>query len=82
MSFWAVGARAQTFTTLDVPGAASTAASGINNSNQVVGEYFTSIGAAGQGFLYSNGSFNPINVPGASLTTADASTTPVSYPGA
>jgi hypothetical protein len=46
-SLWVSDAKAQTFTTLDVPGAVSTAASDINNNNQIVGEYFTSIGAPG-----------------------------------
>jgi rare lipoprotein A (peptidoglycan hydrolase) len=63
MTFWAVDARAQTFTTLDVPGAASTGASGINNNGQISGRYYDSNGVS-HGFFYNGGIFATIDVPG------------------
>lgn len=56
-----------TFATIDVPGAAATAASGINDAGQIVGLF---IDGSGQyhGFLYSGGSFTTIDVPAAAGT--------------
>jgi probable HAF family extracellular repeat protein len=49
------------FTTIDVPGATTTNARGINDSGQVVGTYVDSTGT--HGFLYTDGSFTTIDVP-------------------
>jgi probable HAF family extracellular repeat protein len=53
-----------TFSTLDVPGSsyAFTSAFGINVSGQIVGEYADAVGA--HGFLYDQGSFTTVAVPG------------------
>ena len=51
------------FTTIDVPGASSTFAAGINGARQIVGTFYDSAGP--HGFLYSGGSFTTIDVPGA-----------------
>ena len=50
-----------TFTAIDVPGANSTFASGINDRGQIVGSYIDATG--GHGFLEKAGTFRPINVP-------------------
>jgi hypothetical protein len=55
---------AYSFTTIAVPGAISTVAIGINDSDQIVGSSTTG------GFLYSDGSFTTIDVPGATFTEA------------
>src|SRR5262249_48214669 len=62
----AARARAQglPFQTIDVPGASSTIAWGINGRGQVVGLYLDSDGG-GHGFLASGGTFAAIDVPGA-----------------
>jgi probable HAF family extracellular repeat protein len=57
------------FTTLDVPGAASTGAGGINNSGQVVGSYSDTSGN-GHGFLWSGSVYTTLDVPGAMTTGA------------
>ena len=59
-----------TYTIIDVPGAAHTYASGINNAGQIVGYY---LGTAGgiegyHGFLYSDGKFTTIDPPNAQST--------------
>jgi probable HAF family extracellular repeat protein len=54
------------YTTIDVPGASATQASGINDSGQIVGSYDAA--TATHGFLYSGGSFTTIDAPGASFT--------------
>jgi probable HAF family extracellular repeat protein len=63
-----------TFTTLSDPLAApavpQTAASGINNSGQVVGGFRSADGTADYGFLYSNGTYTTLSAPGASYTFA------------
>src|SRR5262245_16614819 len=51
------------FTPIDVPGATSTVAQGINDSGQIVGQFFDALGS--HGFLDSGGSFTTIDVPGA-----------------
>jgi probable HAF family extracellular repeat protein len=56
------------FTPLDVPGAISTEARGINPRGQIVGIYADSTGE--HGFLYDRGVFTTIEVPGASGTQA------------
>jgi len=55
-------------TTIDVPGASSTFASGINDAGQVVGSYFEYGSGYPHGFLESGGSFTTIDVPGAFYT--------------
>ena len=63
------GAFAQTFTTIDVPGATFTEAHGINASGQIVGVYLDSSG--GHGFLLDKkGTVTTIDVPGAVFTNA------------
>src|SRR5215471_1100622 len=49
---------AYTFTTVDVPGATSTIANGINDAGQIVGGFSDSTG--GHGFLYTGGSFTTL----------------------
>ncbi len=58
-----------TFTTIDFPGAVFTLAVDINNSGQIVGEHFNSLGIR-HGFLLSNGTFTTFDFPGASSTLA------------
>ena len=55
------------FVTIDVPGAFSTNALGINNSGEIVG---ITQGTAERGFLLSRGQFVTIASPGASSTQA------------
>jgi probable HAF family extracellular repeat protein len=62
-------AESYTFTQFDVPGAALTNASGINNAGQIVGQYTDSTGRT-HGFLYSGGTFTTLDVPGSSDTFA------------
>jgi probable HAF family extracellular repeat protein len=62
---------AYTFTPIDVPGALSTSATGINNAGDVVGS-FEDHPAGSMGFLYTNGVITTINVPGAVGTSASA----------
>jgi probable HAF family extracellular repeat protein len=50
-------------TTIDFPGALATQLLGINNNGQIVGVYIDN--TRNQGFLWSNGTFIPINAPGA-----------------
>ena len=57
------------FTTIDVPGASSTAAFGINDMGQIVGFFADATG--GHGFLDTGGVFTTIDVPGASFTQAN-----------
>jgi probable HAF family extracellular repeat protein len=58
-----------TFTTIDVPGATYTQASGINNAGQIVGGFFDSNGIS-HGFLKVGGTFRTIDAPGATLAFA------------
>jgi hypothetical protein len=57
-------AAAYSFTILEVPGAAGTSAASINASGQVAGSYAD--GTGNHGFVYSNGAFTTLDVPGAS----------------
>jgi len=62
------------YTTLAVPGAASTVATQINNAGQVFGTYTTppeSGPSVTRYFVYSDGAYTPIAVPGATNTTAN-----------
>ena len=56
------------FATIDVPGASSTQAFGINPKGNIVGSYLNAAGL--HGFLLSKGAFTTIDVPGASFTQA------------
>jgi hypothetical protein len=60
------GSDSYSFTTIDFPGASLTLAYGINDADQIVGQYVDESG--GHGFLYNNGSFVTIDYPGASST--------------
>jgi PEP-CTERM motif len=53
------------FTKLDYPNASGTGGNGINDWDQVVGEYFDSA-ENGYGFLYTNGHFTTVQDPNAS----------------
>ena len=53
-------------TTIDVPGATSTAAIGINNAGQIAGSYTNATGT--HGFIDTNGVFTTVDVPGSSFT--------------
>ncbi|GAA0602465.1 hypothetical protein GCM10009416_45380 [Craurococcus roseus] len=57
-------------TTLDVPGASSTAASGVNDAGDIVGTYLAESGndVSLHGFLYSDGAFTTLDIPGAGDT--------------
>ena len=59
----------QSFTTIDVPGATATVASGINNRGQIVGDYFAGDFVL-HGFLLDKGTFTTIDVAGALETHA------------
>ena len=68
---WPQIARAESFTysSISVPFATSTFASGINNMGQIVGSYRDSNGGW-HGYVYTNGTFtNFFDVPGANPTT-------------
>lgn len=60
-----------TFTTIDVPGAISTAVFGINGNGQIVGDFSKSVGSV-QGFIYDAGTFTTINVPSPATSTIAA----------
>src|SRR5262245_31916743 len=62
-------ARAFTFTTIDVPGATGTQASGINPPGVIVGNY-TDASAMIHGFAEYQGTFVTIDFPGATGTEA------------
>ena len=59
------------FLTVDVPGAASTSAMGINDRGQVVGSYMDPAGRT-HGFVETGGHFTTIDVPGAGNTEITA----------
>ncbi len=61
-------AAAQTFTSLDVPGATVTQAYDISDSGLIVGRYVD--GAGVHGFVYDGTTFTPIDYPGATWTAA------------
>jgi hypothetical protein len=64
-----VTSRAFTFSSIEVPGASSTTAWGINARGDIVGSYVDGAGVT-HGFLLRRGSLTTIDVPGA--TSADA----------
>jgi probable HAF family extracellular repeat protein len=57
------------FASIDFPGAALTAAQGINPAGDIVGTYKDATGRQ-HGFLLSNGQFTSVDVPGAVATVA------------
>jgi probable HAF family extracellular repeat protein len=59
-----------TFTTIDVPGAFSTEAQGINSAGEVVGYYTVTEVSPAHAFLFSNGTFSFFDYPGADQTAA------------
>lgn len=63
--------RSGRFITLAFPGASSTQATGVNDSDVVVGNYTTGSGnsAVTHGFVWSNGKFATVDISGASSTT-------------
>jgi len=64
---WNTPAAAQTYTTIDPPGAVFTGAFGINDALQIVGRYTDSV-AITHGFLFDHGSYTSFDVPGGSFT--------------
>ena len=60
-------AAAYTFTQIDVPGAVTTGAAGINDAGEIVGSFFSD---NEHGFLYGGGNFTQIDVPGERNTRA------------
>jgi probable HAF family extracellular repeat protein len=63
----AISSPALSITQLDVPGATSTVAYGINDAGQIVGDFGNNTGV--HGFLDTGGSYTTILVPGAPLIT-------------
>jgi hypothetical protein len=61
-------AAADTYSTIDFPGASATAPSGINSSGDIVGTY--TLAGVNRGFLLSRGIFSSIEYPGAGDTEA------------
>jgi hypothetical protein len=59
-----------TFATIDVPGAVSTTASGINASGQITGWYRLGSETRDHGFILSGGQFRTIDPPGSINTRA------------
>jgi probable HAF family extracellular repeat protein len=59
------------YTTLDVPGALYTYASGINASGQIVGTYYDAAKRI-HGFLLDQGNYSTLDVPGSTWTQAHA----------
>ena len=55
------------FTSIDITGAVSTQASGINDAGQIVGNYYD--GTTLHGFIYDGTTFTTIDAPGAFLTS-------------
>jgi hypothetical protein len=64
-------ALADTYSTIDFPGAISTDVSGINSSGDIVGTY-TDANDVAHGFRLDRGAFTVIDYPGASSTAAIA----------
>ena len=58
------------FTTVNYPGATTTAVEGINSSGELVGIFTDSTGD--HGFIDNGGTFTTINVPGGAAGTTDA----------
>jgi uncharacterized membrane protein len=65
----AAAARAETWTTIDYPGASLSEALGINERGDVVGRWADADGDI-HGFLLRHGRFTSLDVPGATFTAA------------
>jgi hypothetical protein len=65
--------RSGKFETIAYPGASSTQAFGVNDSDEVVGAYTTGSGnsAVTHGFTWRNGKFATVNIPAGSSTTVN-----------
>ena len=59
-------ASAQTFSSIDYPGATLTIAYGVNRSGEIVGTY-NDVSNVTHGFLLSGGTFTTVDYPGATL---------------
>jgi len=59
-----------TFVTIDVPGAMTTFAQGLNDQGQIVGQYLDAAGV-NRGFLLEDGEFTQIDAPDALVTSAE-----------
>lgn len=57
-----------TFTTIDVPGAATTSVTAINTAGEMVGSYSDSTNGPAHGFIFNNGVFTFFDYPGAQST--------------
>ena len=57
-----------TYTQIDVPGAVTTEAAGINTAGEIVGTYIDSAG--GHGFLFSGGTYTTVDYPGTQYSYA------------
>jgi uncharacterized membrane protein len=55
-------------TTLDVPGAQGTVATGVDDAGDIVGTYLDAAGTALHGFLWQAGAFTTLDIPGAGST--------------
>ena len=69
------------FTTVDMPGASDTVATGINDSGQITGDYYDNTGTP-HGFVDTGGSFIPLDIANASGTEPfgiDGSGQPVGF---
>lgn len=64
----AAAAQPYAYTVIDVPGASTTVANGINDLGHIVGTFSDGTGA--HGFVYNGASFLVVDVPGASWTAA------------
>jgi probable HAF family extracellular repeat protein len=53
-----------TFASIDAPGSTATWASGIGPGGQIVGGYMSAVDGMQHGFVYANGRFTTIDVPG------------------
>ena len=65
----ALAAGSYTFTSLAVPGAIQSVASGINDLGIIVGTY-TDGGLKDHGYVFENGTYTTLNAPGSLLTSA------------
>jgi hypothetical protein len=59
------------FKNIDVPGAVRSTATGINDSNQIVGVYRLTKDGPNQGFLFRGGQYTTLNFPGSTRTILD-----------
>lgn len=59
-----------TFTTVDYPGAASTALGALNSAGAIVG-FYTDAAGVYHGFVYEHGTFTPFDAPGAGTSSGE-----------